>query len=111
MTESVFVGYDPDTYDRAPVRFGARLAHALAEELVLASVYHAGPFTSRPAAGQFEEELSADAREALIHLHDEVSAQAPADLAVSTRLVAAVTVPRGLHLLLEEEAPAALVLG
>jgi nucleotide-binding universal stress UspA family protein len=103
MRKPILVGYEPNTLDRAPVRFGAEAARFTGAPLIVAGVVHGDR-----AAGEADEDLAATAAGAL----DDVRTALEADgMAVQCREIAALSAPRALHDTAAAEDAALLVVG
>jgi nucleotide-binding universal stress UspA family protein len=100
MSAPIVVGFDPHGADDGPVHFGIAAARFTGAPLVIAAVYGGGLFTNRLADGEFQDELSEDARAALDRLR--IRLEGDADVQAEVRLVEAVTPARGLTAALEE---------
>jgi nucleotide-binding universal stress UspA family protein len=108
MSRPVLVGYDPNTFDRSPIELAAAVSRATGAPLVVASVYSGGPEFDRLAAGEFGEELSGDASEALEHVRTELREQG---IDAEVRVVERSTAARGLAAAIEEVGPDLVVVG
>jgi nucleotide-binding universal stress UspA family protein len=106
MTKPIFVGYDPQTRDRAPVEFGVAAARFTAAPLVIASVHDAGG--DRLTAGQMGEELLEDVTETLEEVRGELHAQG---VAAECRDLASTSAARALHEAAEADDAGLLVVG
>jgi nucleotide-binding universal stress UspA family protein len=94
MPKPILVGYEPNTLDQAPVRFGAEAARFTGAPLIVACVVHDAGALERLGAGQVDEELSADAGGALEDVRAALTAEG---IAVQCREIRALSVPRALH--------------
>ena len=106
MSKPIVVGYDPETSDRAPVNFGVAAARFTGAPLIIASASAAAG--DRPAAGQHDEELVADAAGALDAARRELE---PEGTAVACRELPATSAAHALHELSETEDAGLLVVG
>ena len=106
MSKPIVVGYDPETSDRAPVNFGVAAARFTGAPLIIASASAAAG--DRPAAGQHDEELVADASGALDAARRELE---PEGTAVACRELPATSAAHALHELSETEDAGLLVVG
>jgi nucleotide-binding universal stress UspA family protein len=104
MTKPIFVGYDPQTRDRAPVEFGVAAARFTGAPLVIASVHDAGG--DRLTAGQMGEGLLEDVTETLAEVRAELHAQG---VAVECRELASTSAARALHEAAEADDDAGLL--
>ncbi|MEA2270358.1 MAG: hypothetical protein QOC64_2968 [Solirubrobacteraceae bacterium] len=103
MRKPILVGYEPNTLDRAPVRFGAEAARFTGAPLIVACVVHGDR-----AEGEPDEDLAAAAGAAL---HDVRTALDADGIPVQCREIAAVSAPRALHDTAAAEDAALLVVG
>ena len=108
MSKPIIVGYDPATSDRAPVNFGVAAARFTGAPLIVASASAATAGTDRPGAGQHDEDLVADASDALDAAKRELE---PEGIAVDCRELATTSAARALHELSETEDAGLLVVG
>ena len=67
MSATIVVGFDPDGTDDGPLEFGLAAARFTGAPLVVAAVYAGDLALDRLADGEFSEEMSSGAREALAH--------------------------------------------
>jgi nucleotide-binding universal stress UspA family protein len=108
MSKPIVVGYDPETADRAPVNFGVAAARFTGAPLIIASASAAHANGDRPAAGQHDEDLVADASDALDAAKRELE---PEGTAVQCRELSTTSAARALHELSETEDAGLLVVG
>jgi nucleotide-binding universal stress UspA family protein len=108
MAQPVLVGYDPETFDRAPVRLGAAISRATGAPLTIGAVYAGGPAVDRLAAGEFGGELETGAQRALDHVRTELREQR---IDARIELVEGTSSAQGLVGLIESMQPALVVLG
>src|SRR3954451_15837842 len=73
MPKPIFVGYDPKTSDRAPVRFGAAAARFTGAPLIVGSAFSDSAPIGQMGHGHMHEELGGDASQALEHVRIELS--------------------------------------
>lgn len=108
MTRSILVGYDPQTLDRAPVRFGIAAARFTGAPLIVASAC-AGPTMDEAfSTAYLDEELAPQAEQELGQLKAEVEADG---VAMEWRELRSTSAPRALHEAAEHEDAGLLVVG
>jgi nucleotide-binding universal stress UspA family protein len=115
MAQPIVVGYDPETSDRAPVRFGAFLARCTGAPLIVACV-ESGPRPLVLSAGQsltyalghVDEGLPADCSQALRGVESELEHEG---VAVEVRKLLGTSAARALHEAAEAERAGLLVVG
>src|SRR5215210_225427 len=105
MSKPIIVGYDPTTSDRAPVNFAVAAARFTGAPLIVASASAAG---HRPEAGHQDEELVADASDALDRAREDLE---PEGIGVECRELPNTSAARALHELSETEDAGLLVVG
>jgi nucleotide-binding universal stress UspA family protein len=108
MPSPILVGYDPRTADRAPVRFAAVAARFTGAPLIVGSVFADATTVDQMARGQIDEELAADATQALSHVERELRADG---VRAECRPFAGHSVPATLHRVAEELGAGLLVVG
>ena len=82
MSRPILVGYEPQTLDRAPVRFAVAIAHFTGTRLIVACVVHGVEALERLGAGSVDEALADPVGPALDNLLGELGAQG---VAIETR--------------------------
>ncbi len=105
MGKPIIVGYDPETADRAPVRFGVAAARFTGAPLVVASVGAAG---RRPGAGHQDEELVVDPTDVLAEAERDLAAE---EIPVECRRLTGTSAARALHEAAEADGAGLLVVG
>jgi nucleotide-binding universal stress UspA family protein len=108
MSKPIIVGYDPQTFDRAPVNFAVAAARLTGAPLVIASVCADSAARDGSAAGRLDEDLAADATGALDEVDRELDAE---DIAVEFRQIDNMSAARGLHEAAEAQDAGLLVVG
>jgi nucleotide-binding universal stress UspA family protein len=108
MSKPIIVGYDPQTFDRAPVNFAVAAARLTGAPLVIASVCADSAARDGSAAGRLDEDLAADASGALDEVDRELDAE---DIAVEFRQIDNMSAARGLHEAAEAQDAGLLVVG
>ena len=108
MSKPIIVGYDPQTFDRAPVNFAVAAARFTGAPLVIASVCADSAVRDGSAAGRLDEDLAADASGALDEVDRELDAE---DIAVEFRQIDNMSAARGLHEAAEAQDAGLLVVG
>jgi nucleotide-binding universal stress UspA family protein len=73
MPKPIFVGYDPKSADRAPVRFGVAAARFTGAPLIVGSAFSDSAPIGQMGHGSMHEELGGDAAQALEHIRIELS--------------------------------------
>jgi nucleotide-binding universal stress UspA family protein len=108
MSRSILVGYDPRTREPAPVRFGAAAARFTGARLVIASVHARATGFDRAASGQIDEELAADATEALEEVEQELTGEG---IPVECQALESASAARALHEAADRQDAGLLVVG
>jgi nucleotide-binding universal stress UspA family protein len=108
MSKPIIVGYDPQTFDRAPVNFAVAAARFTGAPLVIASVCAGSAVRDGSAAGRLDEDLAADASGALDEVDRELDAEG---IAVEFRQIDNTSAARALHEAAEEQDAGLLVVG
>src|SRR5215207_5885946 len=109
MSASIVVGFDPNGTDEGPVQFALAAARFTGAPLVIAAVFAGDLALDRLAEGEFREELSADARDALDGLRTRLEGEE--GVRAEVRLVEASSAARGLAVALEDEGAGLAVVG
>src|SRR5687768_16800953 len=99
MSAPIVAGFDPHGADDAPVLFGLAAARFTGAPLIVAAVT-GGRAALYTADGEFPEELSAEAREALDRLRERLQDHAP--VRCDVQLIEAASPARGLAIALED---------
>ena len=107
MSKPIIVGYDPQTFDRAPVNFAVAAARFTGAPLVIASVCAGSAVRDGSAAGRLED-LAADASGALDEVERELDAEG---IAVEFRQIDNTSAARALHEAAEAQDAGLLVVG
>jgi nucleotide-binding universal stress UspA family protein len=94
MSKPIIVGYDTTSSDHASVSFGAAAARCLDAPVIIVCVYAAAAGRDRLGAGLTDEELLADASEALDELKRELQADG---IEMEYRALDAANAARSLH--------------
>ena len=108
MSKPIIVGYDPQTFDRAPVNFAVAAARFTGAPLVIASVCAGSVVRDGSAAGRLDEDLAADASGALDEVGRELDAEG---IAVEFRQIDNTSAARALHEAAEAQDAGLLVVG
>lgn len=108
MSKPIIVGYDPQTFDRAPVNFAVAAARLTGAPLVIASVCADSAARDGSAAGRLDEDLAADASGALDEVDRELDAEG---IAVEFRQIDNTSAARALHEAAEAQDAGLLVVG
>jgi nucleotide-binding universal stress UspA family protein len=108
MSKPIIVGYDPQTFDRAPVNFAVAAARFTGAPLVIASVCAGSAVRDGSAAGRLDEDLAADASGALDEVDRELDSE---DIAVEFRQIDNTSAARALHEAAEAQDAGLLVVG
>jgi nucleotide-binding universal stress UspA family protein len=108
MSKPIIVGYDPQTFDRAPVNFAVAAARFTGAPLVIASVCAGSAVRDGSAAGRLDEDLAADASGALDEVDRELDAEG---IAVEFRQIDNTSAARALHEAAEAQDAGLLVVG
>jgi nucleotide-binding universal stress UspA family protein len=108
MSKPIIVGYDPQTFDRAPVNFAVAAARFTGAPLVIASVCAGSAVRDGSAAGRLDEDLAADASGALDEVDRELDAEG---IAVEFRQIDNTSAARALHEAAEAQEAGLLVVG
>jgi nucleotide-binding universal stress UspA family protein len=108
MSKPILVGYEPNTLDHAPVRFGVAAVRMTGARLIIATVSHGADALQRLGSGNIDEELAADGRAAL----DDIKATLEAEgIEVECLDLKGLSAPRALHEAAEREDAGLLVVG
>ena len=108
MPKPILVGYDPRTFDHAPVNFGVAAAAFTGAPLIIASVYAGGAFIGEMGSGHMDEELAGDAGVPLEHLRRQLEEQ---QVRAEYRPLQGTSPPAALHRAAEEFDAGLLVIG
>ena len=108
MSKPIIVGYDPQTSDRAPVRFAVAAARFSGAPLVVASVCAGAAARRRSDAARMEEDLAPDASGALGEVAGELEAEG---IAVDYAELENTSAARALHEAAEADDAGLLVVG
>lgn len=108
MSKPIIVGYDPQTFDRAPVNFAVAAARFTGAPLVIASVCAGSAVRDGSAAGRLDEDLAPDASGALDEVDRELDAEG---IAVEFRQIDNTSAARALHEAAEAQDAGLLVVG
>ena len=108
MAKPILVGYDAKTSDRAPVLFGVAAARFTGAPLIVATVGAAQPGSNGLAAAQLEEDLLADASEALARVGADLQSEG---IAIDVRHLQSTSAARALYEAAEAEDAGLLVVG
>jgi nucleotide-binding universal stress UspA family protein len=109
MSKPILVGYDPRTLDSAPVRFGGAAARFTGARLIIGSV-HAGAAAAADggASPQVDEELAADATQALEDVERDLAGEG---IPVECQALEGASAARALHEAAERQDAGLLVVG
>jgi nucleotide-binding universal stress UspA family protein len=108
MSKPILVGYEPQTLDRAPVRFAVAAARFTGTRLIVACVVHGVEALERLGAGSVDEALADRVGPALDDLLGDLGAEG---VTVETRELRALSAARALHDAAEAEDAGLLVVG
>src|SRR3954466_4368814 len=108
MAKPILVGYDAKTSDRAPVLFGLAAARLTGAPLIVATAGAAQPGSDGLAAAHLEQDLLADASEALARVGADLEGEG---VAVDVRRLESTSAARALHETAEAEDAGLLVVG
>jgi nucleotide-binding universal stress UspA family protein len=108
MAKPILVGYDAKTSDRAPVLFGVAAARLTGAPLIVATVGAAQPGSDGHSAAHLEDDLVADASEALARVGADLEGEG---LAIEVRRLESTSAARALHEAAEAEDAGLLVVG
>jgi nucleotide-binding universal stress UspA family protein len=108
MSKPILVGYDPDTLDIAPVRFGAAAARFTGARLIVAAVHAGGSDGGLEASEQVDLLLTDDAGQALADVERELAGEG---IAVECQALQNTSAPRALHEAAESQDAGLLVVG
>jgi nucleotide-binding universal stress UspA family protein len=104
----VLAGYSARAADRGPVNLAAAVARLTGARLVIAAVYAGGSMMDRLAAGEDPDEFSAESRDALEHLKDELRSQG---VEAEVGVVESISSARGIARAIDEIQPGLIVVG
>ena len=108
MAKPILVGYDAETSDRAPVLFGVAAARLTGAPLIVATVGAAQPGSDGHSAAHLEDDLLADASEALARVGADLEREG---IAIEVRQLESTSAARALHEAAEAEDAGLLVVG
>jgi nucleotide-binding universal stress UspA family protein len=108
MAKPILVGYDARTSDRAPVLFGVAAARFTDAPLIVATADAAHPASDGVAMAQLQEDLLADASEALARVGEDLE---PEGVAIEVRRLQSTSAARALYETAEAEDAGLLVVG
>jgi nucleotide-binding universal stress UspA family protein len=108
MPKPILVGFDPNTADRAPVRFGVAAAQFTGARLIIGSVHADSVVVGQMGHGRMDDEISSEAGGPLDHLRIELNS---AGVEAQYSLLGGWSAPSGLHRGAEEFDAGLLVVG
>jgi nucleotide-binding universal stress UspA family protein len=108
MAKPILVGYDAKTSDRAPVLFGVAAARLTGAPLIVATVGAAQPGSDGHSAAHLEDDLLADASEALARVGADLEREG---ISIEVRRLESTSAARALHEAAEAEDAGLLVVG
>ena len=108
MSKPILVGFDPETLDSAPVRFGAAAARFTGAPLIVAAVHVGASASGSGVSEQVDEDLGTDAGPALADVERELAGEG---VAVECQALQNTSAPRALHEAAEAQDAGLLVVG
>jgi nucleotide-binding universal stress UspA family protein len=108
MAKPILVGYDAKTSDRAPVLFGVAAARFTGAPLIVATASAPQPGSDGLSAAHLEDDLLADASEALARVGADLEREG---IAIDVRRLESTSAARALHEAAETEDAGLLVVG
>ena len=108
MAKPILVGYDAKTSDRAPVLFGVAVARFTGAPVIVATAGAAQTGSDGLSAAHLEEDLLADASDALARVGADLEREG---IAIDVRQLESTSAARALHEAAEAEDAGLLVVG